>query len=211
MLAEHPDIYAIPGETEFLFSKFSRLSSLLFYFQLARHRKKRWAEKTPRHIYKISDVLELNSGAKIICMLRDGRDVAVSLKARRGEFDSGCIRWVQDNKAFLRHKDSKNVLAVKYENLVKEPEMELREICRFLEIEFNATMMKTDKTAKQWYSEDNQKPDNAYGKNHNNYRNWQINQPLFDGSGRWEAEMTTSEKMKFDAIAGEMMVNLGYY
>ena len=48
------------------------------------------------------------------------------------------------------------------------------------------------------------------GREHNALRNWQINQPLFDGSGRWREEMTPEQKATFKKVAGRLLVRLGY-
>ena len=41
------------------------------------------------------------------------------------------------------------------------------------------------------------------------YRNWQINQPLFDGRGKWR-QMTEEEKRLVKAKAYGMLAELGY-
>lgn len=45
---------------------------------------------------------------------------------------------------------------------------------------------------------------------HKKMRNWQINQPLFDGRGRWNTDMTPTEKSIFKAKAQEYLVQFGY-
>jgi HEPN domain-containing protein len=45
----------------------------------------------------------------------------------------------------------------------------------------------------------------------NTNRNWQINQPIFDGRGRWLAEMTEAEKEQFkNSPAQAMLEQFGY-
>jgi hypothetical protein len=45
---------------------------------------------------------------------------------------------------------------------------------------------------------------------HLKLRHWQINQPLFDGSGRWRCEMKEADKRLFKSIAGEDIQRWGY-
>ncbi len=47
----------------------------------ARQGKPRCGEKTPQHLYHLDRILSCYPNARIICMLRDGRDVALSLQA----------------------------------------------------------------------------------------------------------------------------------
>jgi hypothetical protein len=44
---------------------------------------------------------------------------------------------------------------------------------------------------------------------HNQYRSWQINQPVFDGRGSWKA-MSDEELSFVTSIAGSMLVEFGY-
>jgi hypothetical protein len=53
------------------------------------------------------------------------------------------------------------------------------------------------------------KPPSAHEAQHRQYRNWQINQPLFDGRGKWK-RMTSEEKRMVKEIAGHMLVECGY-
>ena len=54
------------------------------------------------------------------------------------------------------------------------------------------------KTEHRWYSDKIEKPEAIKThEDHNTNRNWQINQPIFDGRGRWLAEMTEAEKKLF--------------
>src|SRR4051794_22824414 len=43
--------------------------------QARRRGKTRWAEKTPRHVYRIDDLLAAFPEAKVVCLIRDPRAV----------------------------------------------------------------------------------------------------------------------------------------
>ena len=55
-----------------------------------RHGRERWGEKTPRHVYRIDELLTVFPEAKVVCLVRDPRAVVASYKdwhgaaARRG-------------------------------------------------------------------------------------------------------------------------------
>ena len=58
----------------------------------------RWIEKTPRHIRVIDEILKWSPESKIILIVRDGRDVACSMRDRYGDIKTGIERWVRDNR-----------------------------------------------------------------------------------------------------------------
>jgi len=47
------------------------------------------------------------------------------------------------------------------------------------------------------------------GKNHKQYRNWQINQPLFDGRGDWK-DLSADELSFINSIGGSMLAEFSY-
>ena len=61
--------------------------------------KARWVEKTPRHIYRVGEILRYFPEGKVVLMLRDGRDVACSIRDRYGSLEAGVSRWMEDNRA----------------------------------------------------------------------------------------------------------------
>lgn len=44
------------------------------------HGRPRWGEKTPRHVFRIDEILAFRPGAKIVCLARDPRAVAASYR-----------------------------------------------------------------------------------------------------------------------------------
>jgi sulfotransferase family protein len=67
------------GTPDHVFEAFCRLSA-------GQKGKREWGEKTPRHIYKIGDILQCYPRAKIVCMIRDGRAVVASYRDfKKGE------------------------------------------------------------------------------------------------------------------------------
>ena len=55
----------------------------------------------------------------------------------------------QNTLEFTEQVPSERVLAVQYENLVQQPEAEMRRICEFLEVDFNAEMLNPYKDKEQ--------------------------------------------------------------
>lgn len=76
-----------------------------------------WVEKTPKHVNHISRIFSIDPTAKVLFLVRDGRDVALSFQKRGFEFQLGLERWVADNMAALPYLDDERVLLVKFEEL----------------------------------------------------------------------------------------------
>jgi hypothetical protein len=85
-------------------------------------------------------------------------------------------------------------------------------MCSFLNEVYSDQLLNFHKTQRKWYSDIIDKPDVIVSlKDHNRMRNWQINQPLFDGRGRWVTEMTDDEKAYFKNSAAQLYLEkFGY-
>lgn len=142
-------------------------------------------------------------------IIRDGRDVACSIQARHGSLNQGIRRWVQDNGAGLDFLGHPNVYIVKYEDLIDDFELTIKGVLHFLNEPYEDGIQKFYEVPKRWYSNRLVKPSTIAGKNHARYRNWQINQPLFDGRGRWKRLSSEELSLIYD-LAGDMLADFGY-
>ncbi len=174
--------------------------------------KTHFAEKTPRHLLRIKRIRSVVPGARFVVMVRDGRDVAASLVRRSGTVEDGLERWVHENSALLRHIGSPDVHVQRYEDLVANPEQNLQAICKFASISWAQEMLEFHKTARLWFGVAQLKQGTgAKGEAHRNRRNWQINQPIFDGRGQWRELLSPSEASMFsEGKAGRLMKHFGY-
>ena len=174
---------------------------------------KRWIEKTPPHIFQIQKFLLHRPQSKFILMLRDGRDVVCSLRHREAytTFEARVDRWIYDNLAGLPYWQSPNVLVVKYEDLVEKTGEILTKVFNFLGEQYTEDLLKYYQQKKCWYHTEIIKPKTVFTQNdHHKLRNWQINQPLFDGRGKWKNEMQLEEKEIFKQLAQQYLEKFGY-
>lgn len=210
-LGSHSEIFAVPQESSFGFmnEREAKKSLLDFSTQAAASEKRRWAEKTPKHIHKLERIFSLVPDAKVVIMLRDGRDVACSIRDRTGSLIGGIQRWVTDNTAGLPYWDDPRVHVVRYEDLVAHFEATMRNVMVFLKEEYEQEIRMFHKDEKKWYSNKLSRPPSSFGEYHNQYRNWQINQPLFDGRGRWK-KLTADEYDSIETIGKDLLTKLGY-
>ncbi len=175
--------------------------------------KHRWVEKTPMHVRLIDRIFARYPDSKVLFVIRDGRDVTVSMRKRFGDFETGLRRWVDDNRLGLAWADDPRVMRVRYEDLVKQYDEIMPRICAFIGEAFEDGLIAFHETPVYSHSEKvTEKPGSESLKDHKHYRNWQLNQKLFDGSGKWVKEMTEEEKARFkaDKDALQMLIDFGY-
>ena len=202
ILGNHPAFHPIPKESGlFIKTDAAALKMMAEWDEAtAAAGKRRWIEKTPPNIFHIGRFLKMRPQARFVLMLRDGRDVVCSLKHRIGyrSFEDRLDRWIYDNMAGLPWWDHSQVKVVKYEDLIEDPADTLAGICAFLGEEYDAAMLDYHRHDRRWYSEDLRNPGQIVTHNdHNAFRNWQINQPLFDGRGKWREEMSEEDRKIF--------------
>jgi hypothetical protein len=209
VLGAHSNIHPIPFESSLGF--FDRPQEMLNSFAelTVHHGKQRWIEKTPKHVRCMDVLLTLCPEAQVLVIVRDGRDVACSIQDRCGNLQKGIVRWVEDNtlaKGYLGHP---RIHFLKYEDLIVAFDRTMSETLEFLGESFEPEIREYHKSPRQFYSDRIEKPPSAFGANHEQYRNWQINQPLFDGRGKWK-RMSKEEKDLVKKIGGKLLIEFGY-
>jgi Sulfotransferase family len=153
-------------------------------------------EKTPRHIRCLATIRQHVPSAKIVMMVRDGRDVAASLMRRFDDLGAGVQRWLEDSRFVAREIGSPDTFLLRYEDLVSNPARELDRCCAFVGIPFYPEMLRYHETVQLWFGETEIRLGSGReGKEHHALRNWQVNQPIFDGRGSWRQRLS-SEQVK---------------
>ncbi len=114
------------------------LFDALFSLYARQQGKSRWGDKTPQHALRIPELLAVYPRAKIIHLIRDGRDVAESTAriaigpcsilaiARRWN------RYMDTVAAATAGLPADQFLEVRFEDLVRDPAAERRRIMSFL-------------------------------------------------------------------------------
>ncbi|MEX1295608.1 MAG: sulfotransferase [Candidatus Limnocylindrales bacterium] len=116
-----------------------------------RRGKARWVEKTPRHLLMTETLREGWPEAFIVRIVRDPRDVALSLAGMPFAKESvvgNLVRIDEDDRASrVRIERDPRAMTLRYEDLVTEPERELRRVCTFIGEDYEAAMLDSRKTA----------------------------------------------------------------
>jgi len=113
--------------------------------------KRRWIEKTPRHLLMTDTLRELWPEAFIVRIVRDPRDVALSLAQVPFAKDSvvgNLVRVDEDDRASHEYIEAdERAMTLRYEDLVTRPEHELRRVCAFIGEAYEPAMLDSRATA----------------------------------------------------------------
>jgi Sulfotransferase family len=127
----------------------------------------RWGEKTPRHAFRIEEMLTAFPSARIVCLIRDPRAVVASYRdwtaraALAPELDTpfssdrrrarrsyhvvlASLMWRSATQASLaarRQYGPERILLQSYEKLVSEPESSTRGLCEWLGLSYQPAML----------------------------------------------------------------------
>lgn len=186
----------------------------------AGHGKVRWGDKTPQYVLRMPMIAAILPEARFIHMIRDGRDVALSVipmwfGPRSIEEAAGWwkerIRAAQRDRAIVEYEE------VRYEHLVAQPGNELRRLCEFLSLDFHEEMLAYHRRASARMSEIKDQPvaDAALAQAERarlreRTRALLGRPPLLSQVGRWHTEMSRDDRRRFVAVAGDLLEELGY-
>jgi len=216
ILDSHPLISSVPNESGVFVKGYSDeeiLSVVKAWRKRYNLKKEIIAEKTPSHVKRIVKIFNIFPNAKVIIMVRDGRDAACSESYRLDSFAAAVKAWKGSSVHALAHCNDPRVKLVKYEELITEQTKICVDICNFIGIPWSDLMLRHNESERKWWDTevrpaDLNKP--LTGQNHKTNRNWQINQPIFDARGRWKKDMTQEQRAMFNSIAGSLLIKLGY-
>ncbi len=110
--------------------------------------KPRAVEKTPSHVRFLDPIRRYLPTARIIHLIRDGRDVTLSRRKLPWNPKSLSLNFYEWQRIVAlgrtRLAGDPHALAVRYEDLVHTPEETCRVLCRFLAVEFDPRMLEPD-------------------------------------------------------------------
>lgn len=127
--------------------RFNVADGLRCFYQLYAERfgKRRWGDKTPNYGLHLQEIAECLPEARFLHLIRDGRDVAVSIRglwfAPSRDWGELGADWSWRVGAFRSQgQHCPFYMEIRYEELVKDTEAVLRKICSFLDISFDSRM-----------------------------------------------------------------------
>lgn len=163
ILSAHPEICAVPHETNAFVKRPNRLYKIYFYLLrkcLGSKKENRWMEKTPRNIENVDRIFKkFDNKCKFINIVRDGRDVILSKHPLRAdEYWVKEERWIEDVELGIKFEGRQNFITIRYEDLILDYDRTMSRLCDFLQIPFVKELsdwhkFTTVKTNRAWPSD----------------------------------------------------------
>lgn len=171
-------------------------------------------DKTPQYALNIGHIDRLYPKSRFIHVLRDGRDVAVSMIAASrgwgsgwaaGDVRSAARRWLDYTRGGLegRALGESRYLEIRYEDALSDPAAVLARCCEFADLEYDRRWLE-DTVEEHTFSNMRKHRRVAGG--------GQMPRDFFKSgrSGTWVEGLSGEERLEFDEVAGDLLVELGY-
>lgn len=184
-----------------------------------REGKSRWGDKSPPYVRKMRRINRFLPEARFVHLIRDGRDVALSLvevewgPSTVAEAAEKWVGWIE--RARRQAKRIPHYVEARYEDLVADPEPVLRRVCELVELDFSSEMLTYHERAGERMTEvirDFQIGGGPKLTAADRAKQHQLvsEPPRKDRAERWRADMAPSDQADFTRIAGDLLVELGY-
>ncbi|MBE0470372.1 MAG: sulfotransferase [Methyloprofundus sp.] len=202
------DIHGIKFDIEQLTTKFKQegrntitsIISGLFEKNALGEGKSRWGDKTPYYVLHMKTILEMYPDAQFIHLIRDGRDCALSMFARKHDFGVyntffAAKYWeiyVELGRQMGSELGSKIYHEIRYEDLLDTPQKTMQGVCEFLNEPYSDNLINFKKSGEA-------------GKT-----------PLLQKSlqktnqEKWRTKMTGKQIALFEGAVGDTLQKCGY-
>src|SRR5436190_9997033 len=185
----------------------SEAIAAIFETYAAREGKPRWGDKTPLYMQQLPLLERLFSDAIWVHLVRDGRDAALSFLelpegfagktwAQPRTVAQFAARWrteILAARRLGRHAGSR-YLELRYEDLVAEPERELRRVCEHASLPWEEGMLDHTRAS-----------DAAHLPEHRN-----IAQRPTPGLRDWRSQTSREDALAFEQVGGDVLRSAGY-
>ncbi len=219
LLLKQPEKYEVEASQMLTDSKNEKIFHVDVYKKFLKYETNRQGksipcEQTPRYIFFLKEILDNFPEARILVMARDPRDILLSQKNKWKQFwmsNSGThwkemLRawsnyhplllsqmWKQAMLAASKYKNDPRVKWIYFEDLVTDSESVAKEICQFLGIDFDRSMLDVPASKSTLSKQDN----NSKGVS---------SAPI----ARWKNKLPNTDIFWCQKIAGDQMEVLGY-
>lgn len=165
--------------------------------------KQRWGDKRPFYYSFVDELDRLFPEAQFVHVVRDGRACTASLKRPPFGYDShrAMVTWLNAVHSCRKSGDRlgpERYHEVRYEDLVAEPESQLRDLCTFLGEVFDRSMLAPEEVVDQVVPSGFE-------------QHGQIKAGVNQASvAKWRQELTSREVATLEAAGGDWLRALGY-
>jgi hypothetical protein len=192
-------VAAMPGRTpaDFL--------DTLYRTYARQHGAERWGDKTPIYASYVDLIHEIFPQAQFVHIMRDGRDVALSMldkwerEIHIDVYFAACnwVRRIRQAQASGARLGPDLYYELRYEDLVADPEAQLKPLCDFVGESYRPEMAEPHRLGRERFDA---------GDFHAALRR----PPSTARIGRWRKEMSGADVRLFQRIAGPLLAELGY-
>jgi hypothetical protein len=182
--------------------------------------KPRWGEKTPIYAKHIAVIRDLLPEARFIHVIRDGRDAALSLRGMwfspGWRIETQAAHWREFVQAArTAGKGHPDYLEIRYEDLVLKTCDTLKQICAFIDLDYDEAMLR-------YYTRAAERLKEHQGRYHADGTTLLTQEQRLSQQRRtteppdpsrvfaWKSEMSVQERMRFSLVAGGLLKELGY-
>lgn len=179
----------------------------LYSLYASQNGKLRWGDKTPIYASYVDIIHNIFPQAKFIHILRDPFDAGISLleKYEKEEFHidiyfaaRNWVRRINDITASFKKLPPELYYELRYEDLVKQSAVKLREVCEFLGETYEPSMLNQHLLA-----QDRIAPDSRFFAN--------VRKPInTDSIGRGRRELKPQDRRLIQYVCGSLMGRIGY-
>jgi hypothetical protein len=166
--------------------------------------KQRFGDKTPAYLHAVDELLAVWPDARVVVLVRDGRDVALSIRAvpfGPNNAYAAARWWARGIRAGIEaeRRHPEQVLTLRYEDLVADPDTQVRRVCEHVGLGYNGEMLAIERSGPgrivagqaAWFAG--------------------VSAGITDAaSGLWRAEMPEPDRRVVVAVAGAELRELGY-
>jgi hypothetical protein len=188
----------------------AELVDRVFRLEIADTGKPRWGDKTPANLFQVALLLRCFPSATVVAIIRDPRDVYLSLRRHDWVGDSSweigryIARCAARVSRLQKRFPPERFTSVRYEDLVLEPDATLRRVCSFVSLDFEAKML------------------DFYEHADTNVQDWELEvgthtkllRPMRAADvGRWREERSASTRLQLaqvEALNSDAMTEFGY-
>lgn len=167
--------------------------------------KPRYADKTPIFIVQIPLLASLFPEAVFVHVVRDGRDVALSRQEvawGTHRFEQEALLWssqVEQGRRDGQALGAGRYLEVRYEDLLDNLERVARELCEFVALDFDPTMLRYHERVDEILASQ------PYPEEHQN-----LLRPPTKGLRDWREQLAPAQVTLFEELAGATLRHFGY-
>lgn len=171
------------------------------------HGKARWGEKTPGNLFFADYILEMFPSAQFVYVVRDPRAGVASME-RVSFFPDDVVfnaltrrkHWKAGHQYLRKSVPQSQRVTIQYEDLVQQPEVEVRQVCEFLGEAFEPEMLRFHEDADKYMREE---AANGF--------NDAATRPISDTAiDSWRKNLTQDEIATVEFICGPEMKEQGY-